>query len=426
MKLSWKILLHLSWVLAVLLGAWSVLFYVTLTDEINDETDDMLENRAEAIVKRVLATGELPGGMDGAGESLLVEVPEDYAVAHAHERYSDEERYVPERDDEVPARVLRQLFRDREGRWYELTVMTPTIEKEDLQEAILSWCVWLYLLLLLSILLVTVWLLYRMMRPLYALLRWLDAYRVGGENPALETTTSVVEFRRLNEAVGRFVDRAEASFERQKQFIGNASHEMQTPLAVCRNRLEMLMEDEGITERQLEELAKTHQTLEHITKLNKSLLLLSKIENEQFADVRPVCFNHIVRRYLDDYCEVYEYRDIAVSVREEARLTFVLNETLAVTLVTNLLKNAFVHNTDGGRLVITLTADTFCISNTGVRHPLDHTKIFERFYKGSKQEGSTGLGLSIVAGICKLSGLEVHYEYRDEMHHFSIRQQKKH
>ena len=96
-----------------------------------------------------------------------------------------------------------------------------------------------------------------------------------------------------------------------------------------------------------------------------------------------------------------------------------------MTLVTNLLKNAFVHNTDGGRLVITLTADTFCISNTGVRHPLDHTKIFERFYKGSKQEGSTGLGLSIVAGICKLSGLEVHYEYRDEMHHFSIRQQKK-
>ena len=256
MKLSWKILLHLSWVLAVLLGAWSVLFYVTLTDEINDETDDMLENRAEAIVKRVLATGELPGGMDGAGESLLVEVPEDYAVAHAHERYSDEERYVPERDDEVPARVLRQLFRDREGRWYELTVMTPTIEKEDLQEAILSWCVWLYLLLLLSILLVTVWLLYRMMRPLYALLRWLDAYRVGGENPALETTTSVVEFRRLNEAVGRFVDRAEASFERQKQFIGNASHEMQTPLAVCRNRLEMLVDDaRTLTPEQLASMA---------------------------------------------------------------------------------------------------------------------------------------------------------------------------
>ena len=264
------------------------------------------------------------------------------------------------------------------------------------------------------------------MQPLYRLLDWFRHYRVGQKNEPLPNRNTITEFRTLYDAANLYAARNEQLFEQQKRFIGNASHELQTPLAICRNRLEMLMEDEGITERQLEELAKTHQTLEHITKLNKSLLLLSKIENEQFADVRPVCFNHIVRRYLDDYCEVYEYRDIAVSVREEARLTFVLNETLAVTLVTNLLKNAFVHNTDGGRLVITLTADTFCISNTGVRHPLDRTKIFERFYKGSKQEGSTGLGLSIVAGICKLSGLEVHYEYRDEMHHFSIRQQKKH
>ena len=314
MKLSWKILLHLSWVLAVLLGAWSVLFYVTLTDEINDETDDMLENRAEAIVKRVLATGELPGGMDGAGESLLVEVPEDYAVAHAHERYSDEERYVPERDDEVPARVLRQLFRDREGRWYELTVMTPTIEKEDLQEAILSWCVWLYLLLLLSILLVTVWLLYRMMRPLYALLRWLDAYRVGGENPALETTTSVVEFRRLNEAVGRFVDRAEASFERQKQFIGNASHEMQTPLAVCRNRLEMLVDDaRTLTPEQLAEIASVQRTLGRLVRLNRTLLLLTKIDNGQFPESSEVDDGAQVRTTAEELGDIYAYRGVCTA-----------------------------------------------------------------------------------------------------------------
>ena len=303
--------------------------------------------------------------------------------------------------------------------------MTPTIEKRDVIHSILIWTSLLYATLLVIIIVLNIYVFYRSMQPLYRLLDWFRHYRVGQKNEPLSNRNTITEFRTLYDAANLYAARNEQLFEQQKRFIGNASHELQTPLAICRNRLEMLMEDEDITERQLEELAKTHQTLEHITKLNKSLLLLSKIENEQFADVRPVCFNHIVRRYLDDYCEVYEYRDIAVSVREEARLTFVLNETLAVTLVTNLLKNAFVHNTDGGRLVITLTADTFCISNTGVRYPLDHTKIFERFYKGSKQEGSTGLGLSIVAGICKLSGLEVHYEYRDEMHHFSIRQQKK-
>lgn len=421
MKLSWKILLHLSWVLAVLLGAWSVLFYVTLTDEINDETDDMLENRAEAIVKRVLATGELPGGMDGAGESLLVEVPEDYAVAHAHERYSDEERYVPERDDEVPARVLRQLFRDREGRWYELTVMTPTIEKEDLQEAILSWCVWLYLLLLLSILLVTVWLLYRMMRPLYALLRWLDAYRVGGENPALETTTSVVEFRRLNEAVGRFVDRAEASFERQKQFIGNASHEMQTPLAVCRNRLEMLVDDaRTLTPEQLAEIAAVQRTLGRLVRLNRTLLLLTKIDNGQFPESSEVDVGALVRTTAADLGDIYAYRGITLRLGEETTLIVRMNPSLAESLVANLLKNAFVHGDANGTIDVRVAGRSLEVTNDGAAGPLDGARIFDRFYRATEKEGSSGLGLALVEAVCRLYGLRVSYDYVAGRHRFTV------
>ena len=421
MKLSWKILLHLSWVLAVLLGAWSVLFYVTLTDEINDETDDMLENRAEAIVKRVLATGELPGGMDGAGESLLVEVPEDYAVAHAHERYSDEERYVPERDDEVPARVLRQFFRDREGRWYELTVMTPTIEKEDLQEAILSWCVWLYLLLLLSILLVTVWLLYRMMRPLYALLRWLDAYRVGGENPALETTTSVVEFRRLNEAVGRFVDRAEASFERQKQFIGNASHEMQTPLAVCRNRLEMLVDDaRTLTPEQLAEIASVQRTLGRLVRLNRTLLLLTKIDNGQFPESSEVDVGAQVRTTAEELGDIYAYRGVTLRLAEETTLIVRMNPSLAESLVANLLKNAFVHGDANGTVDVRVAGRSLEVTNDGAAGPLDGARIFDRFYRATEKEGSSGLGLALVEAVCRLYGLRVSYDYVAGRHRFTV------
>ena len=421
MKLSWKILLHLSWVLAVLLGAWSVLFYVTLTDEINDETDDMLENRAEAIVKRVLATGEHPGGMDGAGESLLVEVPEDYAVAHAHERYSDEERYVPERDDEVPARVLRQLFRDREGRWYELTVMTPTIEKEDLQEAILSWCVWLYLLLLLSILLVTVWLLYRMMRPLYALLRWLDAYRVGGENPALETTTSVVEFRRMNEAVGRFVDRAEASFERQKQFIGNASHEMQTPLAVCRNRLEMLVDDaRTLTPEQLAEIASVQRTLGRLVRLNRTLLLLTKIDNGQFPESSEVDVGAQVRTTAEELGDIYAYRGVTLRLAEETTLIVRMNPSLAESLVANLLKNAFVHGDANGTVDVRVAGRSLEVTNDGAAGPLDGARIFDRFYRATEKEGSSGLGLALVEAVCRLYGLRVSYDYVAGRHRFTV------
>ena len=426
MKLISHVTLRLSVAVTLILSVWAVLFYVAMIDEINDEVDDSLEDYSETIIIRALSGEQLPSKDNGSNNQYyLVRVDGHYAMTHPSIEYADEMVYIEEKRETEPARILRTIFENEAGEYFQLVVMTPTIEKRDVIHSILIWTSLLYATLLVIIIVLNIYVFYRSMQPLYRLLDWFRHYRVGQKNEPLPNRNTITEFRTLYDAANLYAARNEQLFEQQKRFIGNASHELQTPLAICRNRLEMLMEDEDITERQLEELAKTHQTLEHITKLNKSLLLLSKIENEQFADVRPVCFNHIVRRYLDDYCEVYEYRDIAVSVREEARLTFVLNETLAVTLVTNLLKNAFVHNTDGGRLVITLTADTFCISNTGVRHPLDHTKIFARFYKGSKQEGSTGLGLSIVAGICKLSGLEVHYEYRDEMHHFSIRQQKK-
>ena len=138
MKLVYRILLHLSWVLSLLLAAWAALFYLAMIDEINDETDDALEARAEVIVKRVLAGRQLPGSeSDGNSGYFLREMPAGSAMTRPGETYTDEEIFIPERDEEEPARVLRKTFRDAAGRWYELTVMTPSIEKEDLAEAIL-------------------------------------------------------------------------------------------------------------------------------------------------------------------------------------------------------------------------------------------------------------------------------------------------
>lgn len=159
---------------------------------------------------------------------------------------------------------------------------------------------------------------------------------------------------------------------------------MQTPLAICRNRLEMLMEDETLTEHQLNELIKTHQTLENLTRMNRSLLLLCKIENGQFVDTRSVCLNDILAHYLDDYKEVYAYRNITVTVTTDSSFCVEMNDSLVSVLVTNLLKNSFVHNIDGGFIYIKITANTFEISNTGEK-PLDRERIFERFIKVRKR-----------------------------------------
>ena len=419
MKLVYRILLHLAWPLSLLLAAWAVLFYVTMIDEINDEMDDALEARAEVILTRVLAGRELPApASEGNNAYFLNEVSAEYAAAQPRERYSDEEIFIPERDDEEPARVLRKVFHDRGGTWDELTVMTPTIEKDDLREAILGWIVCLYLFLLGMILLVTVVVLYRTMRPLYALLRWLDGYTVGAQNPPLAVETSVTEFRRLNDAARRYAARAESTFERQKQFIGNASHEMQTPLAVCRNRLEMLVDDaQTLTE---EQIAKVQRTLDYLVRLNRSLLLLSKIDNGQFPEAEEVDVNALVRRTAEDMEEIYAYRGMRFSLADEGPLTVRMNPSLAGSVVANLLKNAFVHGDAGGEIAVTVAPHRLTVANSGADGPLDAGHIFDRFYQGAQKEGSTGLGLAVVDAVCRLYGMKVSYSYINGRHCFTV------
>ena len=209
-------------------------------------------------------------------------------------------------------------------------------------------------------------------------------------------------------------------YERQKRFIGNASHEIQTPLAICRNRIENLMEDDSLGESQLEELYKTHKTLEYITKLNKTLLLLTKIDNGQFIDVTEVDLNDLLGRYLEDFKEVYAYRRIEVETRVEGTTRVTMNESLAASLFSNLLKNAFTHNVDQGRISIWLGHGRFEIRNIGEEGALDKERVFERFYQGRKKEGSTGLGLAIARAICVERGFDLSYEYAGDMHVFRI------
>ena len=421
MKLIYYIILRITLALTLILTVWAVFFYITMIDEVNDEVDDALEDYSETIIIRALAGEELPSETNGSNNQYyMTEVSKEYAENREDIQYKDSMIYIKEKGETEPARILTTIFRDDEGRYHELTVSTPTIEKDDLKNAIQVWVIILYAALLFSIVTISVWVFYRNMRPLYVLLHWLDNYQTGKRNAPLNNSTRITEFRKLNDAATRYAERTEQMFEQQKQFIGNASHEIQTPLAICRNRLEMLMEDDSLSEKQLEELIKTHQTLEYITKLNKSLLLLTKIDNGQFTDTQPLTLNLLLKQYLQDYKEVYDYRHIATSIEERGTFDITMNESLAVALLTNLLKNAFVHNIDGGHIRIIITKDGITFRNTGVGYPLDEEHIFERFYQGSKKEGSTGLGLAIAESICRLQHLSLRYYYEQEEHCFEI------
>lgn len=423
MKLFHLVLWRISLALIVVLTVWAGFFYMAVVEEVNDEVDDTLEDYSEGLIIRALSGEDMPTASNGSNNQYyLYEVSESYAASHPQITYRDEMVFITEKSETEPARVLRTIFRTEDERYMELVVYTPTIEKLDLLRAILGWIIFLYVLLLLIILSINIWVFRKNMKPLYVLLKWLDSSQLGKKNEPLENTTKITEFRKLNAATMAFAERGEKLFEQQKTFIGNASHEMQTPLAICRNRLEMLMEDETLTEHQLNELIKTHQTLENLTRMNRSLLLLCKIENGQFADTRSVCLNDILTHYLDDYKEVYAYRNITVTVTTDSSFCVEMNDSLVSVLVTNLLKNSFVHNIDGGFIYIKITANTFEISNTGEK-PLDRERIFERFYQGQKKEGSTGLGLALVDSICKANHLKIDYTYVENRHIFTISKQ---
>ncbi len=421
MKLSYRIISRLSLALLVLITLWASLFYFIIVEEINDETDDALEDYSEYIITRALAGEALPSADNGTNNSYYItEVASEYAAQNPAIRYYDEMVYIQSKKETEPARILKTVFRDTEDKYYELTVSIPTIEKTDLQEAILHWIIFLYLALLVVIIGINWWIIYRNFRPLYVLLKWLDQFSVGKKITEPDNPTDITEFRKLNDAVIRSARRNVETYEQQKSFIGHASHELQTPLAVCRNRLEMLSEDPQLDGKQLNEILKVKQSLDHAIKLNKTLLLLTKIENDQFPDKKEITVNELIKKLLEDYSEVYAERNISVSLQEDATLRIRMNDTLATVLFGNLLKNAYLHNRDQGSIRILVTASRISIANTGEPEALDATAVFSPFYREVKKEGSTGLGLALSQSICKLYGIHICYGFIGERHIFTL------
>lgn len=425
MKLLYRITWRISVALLFLSAAWGMVFYFAIINEINDETDDSLEDYSEFIIVRALSGEKLPEQNNGTNNSYYInEVPEEYAVLYPSERFIDDEVYIYSEHETEPARILKTIFRNSENRYYELTVLIPTIEKSDLKETILTWIVILYLILLISIIAVNAIVLRRSLRPLYAMLDWLNRLRLGKEIPPLELDSDISEYKKLSEELMRSAQRNNEMYEQQSLFIGHASHELQTPIAVAQNRLELLAEDPDLSDTQMEQIVKTIRSLEDISKLNKTLLLLTKIENKQFPNTEIVDINSVVCSISEDFAEAYASHEIEFQLSETAHLKMEMNRMLASVLFGNLLKNAFIHSGKHGMVAVTISEEGVRIANTASSGALNPEYIFRRFYQESMSKGTAGLGLSLVDSIAKLYGITVSYLFMDGMHVFDVRFQK--
>lgn len=430
MKLIYRITIQLSICLSIILALWAIFFYFSFIDEINDEFDDLLEDYSEEIIINKLAGKTLPDSVDNFSpyQFTITEVSEKYAKKHSKKkkkyRFKDSVAYIPFKHETEPVRMLYTIFEDDDNKYFELVSITPSIEKDDLQQSIFYWVIYLYLTLLIILILLNIWVYQRSLRPLHKTLNWLDDYKVGTTNKPLENKTDITEFRKLNETILESMKRMEQAFATQKQFIGNASHEIQTPIAISINRIEMLMDDDSLSENQMKELMKTYQSLQYITKLNKSLLLLSKIDSKQFIEHADIDCNKLIAESAEVYYQVYAYKNITLDIIQNGQCNIYMNEMLAAILFNNLLKNSYVHNIENGSITIEINTDSIIFKNTGSNTPLDTARIFDRFYQGSRKPDSTGLGLAIVKSICDMENLQIDYSYSNLIHNFMIWTQK--
>lgn len=258
-------------------------------------------------------------------------------------------------------------------------------------------------------------------RPLHKLLDWLHGIQPGKEVSPLENPTAIREFRQLSEAAVDMGNRSYKAYVEQKQFIENASHELQTPLAIVRGKVELLAENEELTEQQMKELDAIYSTLDRAVKLNKSLLLLSRIENGQYAEMEDVSVDEVLDGLLPDLMDIYEHKQVRL-VRKQGEGPFVIhcNHSLAQILISNLVKNSLLHNREGGELQIITTPASLVIKNTGDT-PLDGEKLFRRFYHSTDgKKDSTGLGLAIARSIANSVSLKLTYDWQDGLHCFYL------
>lgn len=407
-------------VLFVVFGVWALFFYFSMMREIMDETDDRLLNNKGLVVHRMLQEPWRLQMADTITDNYKIRLIAEEAWLSHYDSFYDTKIYIQMENEYEPMRVYKSAFQTTEGRYYEIELYLSTIERDNVIESILFYLIVLYVVLLGVVLVGMRLVLKHTFKPLHKLLHWLNAIVPDKEVPELLNETEILEFSLLNKAALDMQRRSRKAYDEQKDFIGNASHELQTPLAIALNKIEILANEDTLTESQMQLLGDVFDTLQRATKLNKTLLFLSRLQNEQIVQKVEVNLTIIIRRVLDDMLEINVNKDLQVEVLEKGAFTLHTDESLLTVLLNNLLKNAVVHSPYNGKIRIESTANQIDIYNDGAE-ALDVDKIFQRFYHTDNTAlKSTGLGLSIAKEIAQLLELKLVYSF-DGQHCFSLK-----
>lgn len=304
------------------------------------------------------------------------------------------------------------------GVYYKLYIVESKVETEDLIQLIFAITIGLILLLMIVLLLINRLVLNRLWAPFYSILKELKSFSVADTKEIPGLDTRIDEFNELNQEVAAMAGRVKNDYKNLKTFTENASHELLTPIAVINSKLDTLIQTDSFTKPQSKLLDDLYIGVSRLNRLNRALLLLVKLENNLETDQKPVNLKELIEEMLSQFEEIFNDKALSLSY-ELADKEIYANSNLLEVLISNLLYNAIRHNHQGGNITVILTADGLTVKNTGEDSSLEAAKIFSRFHKSSRSEGS-GLGLTICRQICENMNFKLNYSFTPPEHIFTI------
>lgn len=257
-------------------------------------------------------------------------------------------------------------------------------------------------------------------RPFEQIIDWLKAYEIGKDPNFSIPSSGIFEFDTLNKVVDDLINKNHGIFLQQKNFIENASHEMQTPVAILQAKLDLLIVSEGLTAEQARYLQAQYEAIERLTHLNRSLLLLSQIENNQFDGMAPVLLKVLLNKILEHLKEGMLEKKIQISNIAKFDKTVIGNPMLIEICLSNLISNAINHTPAKGLIEIMMNETQLRIRNSGAPLGFSEKILFTRFGKNKANKYGVGLGLAIVRQIADMMGMQIIYTYEYGMHTFTL------
>lgn len=330
-----------------------------------------------------------------------------------------EDLYVPQESDIIPHRVL--MTGDVvNGVPYSIRIQKSLLEKNDIVYSIMILLVFIVFILFVSLYYVNRAVSKKIWKPFYIMIESLSRFRVDKEDVLNLPDSSVTEFTQLSNSLQKLATTNRKLFASQKTFTENASHELQTPIAVIRANIDLLIQSPDLTGAQASSMENIQNAANKIVHLNKALLLLAKIENYSFEDISKVNLSGIASSFLERNKEALRNKKLTVHFHSTENSIVEMNKDLAEILISNLLSNAIRHSVANGDIQVSHQQKRFTISNPGNGHPLQKEKLFQRFQSQSGTPESVGLGLDICNQICIVSGLSLQYEFLNNRHCFTI------